>query len=43
MGENKSFAEDVDGENGNFDYLMCNDIDYKHPDVVAETEKWAVW
>ncbi|KAF9360981.1 hypothetical protein BGX26_006747 [Mortierella sp. AD094] len=43
VGENKSFAEDVDGEKGNFDYLMCNDIDYKHPDVVAETEKWAEW
>ncbi|KAF9941638.1 hypothetical protein BGZ67_004469 [Mortierella alpina] len=43
VGENKSFAEDVDGENGNFDYLMCCDIHYKHPDVVAETEKWAMW
>ncbi|KAI8352608.1 glycoside hydrolase superfamily [Mortierella sp. GBAus27b] len=43
MGKNKSFAEDVDGEKGNFDYLMCNNIDYKHPEVVAETEKWAVW
>ncbi|KAG0008248.1 hypothetical protein BGZ80_003656 [Entomortierella chlamydospora] len=43
VGENKSFAEDVDSENGNFDYLMCNDVDYNHPDVVAETEKWAEW
>ncbi|KAF9101863.1 hypothetical protein BGX27_011292 [Mortierella sp. AM989] len=43
VGENKSFAEDVDGEKGNFDYLMCNDVDYKHSDVVAETEKWAEW
>ncbi|KAF9437058.1 hypothetical protein BGZ76_002128 [Entomortierella beljakovae] len=43
VGENKSFAEDVDGDNGNYDYLMCNNIDYKHPDVVAETEKWAEW
>ncbi|KAF9896373.1 hypothetical protein BX616_007582, partial [Lobosporangium transversale] len=42
-GKNKSFAEDVDGENGNFDYLMCCNIDYKHPDVVAETKRWALW
>ncbi|KAF8939352.1 hypothetical protein BGZ58_009968 [Dissophora ornata] len=42
-GENKGFAEDVDKENGNFDYLMCCNIDYKHPDVVTETERWAMW
>ncbi|KAF9908480.1 hypothetical protein BX616_000138 [Lobosporangium transversale] len=42
-GDHKDFADDVDHEKGNFDYLMCNDIDYKHPDVVRETEKWAVW
>ncbi|KAF9097971.1 hypothetical protein BGX27_000881 [Mortierella sp. AM989] len=42
-GKDKSFANDVDDENGNFDYLMFCDIDYKHPDVVAETERWAVW
>ncbi|KAG0354879.1 glucan 1,4-alpha-maltohexaosidase precursor [Gamsiella multidivaricata] len=42
-GENKSFSDDVDSENGNFDYLMCCNIDYKHPDVVAETERWAMW
>ncbi|KAF9977363.1 hypothetical protein BGZ73_006232 [Actinomortierella ambigua] len=42
-GEFKNFAQDVDDENGNFDYLMLNDIDYNHPDVVAETEKWARW
>ncbi|KAF9351577.1 hypothetical protein BGX26_010450 [Mortierella sp. AD094] len=42
-GENKSFADDVDNENGNFDYLMFCDIYYKHPEVVAETERWAMW
>ncbi|KAG0282917.1 hypothetical protein BGZ96_012712 [Linnemannia gamsii] len=42
-GANKTFAEDVDGEHGNFDYLMCNNIDYDHPDVVADTERWAQW
>ncbi|KAF8951857.1 hypothetical protein BGZ46_003761 [Entomortierella lignicola] len=42
-GENKSFSDDVDQENGNFDYLMFCDIDYKHPEVVAETERWAMW
>ncbi|KAG0261052.1 hypothetical protein BG011_001410 [Mortierella polycephala] len=35
--------DDVDGDNGNFDYLMCCDIEYKHPDVVEETKKWAMW
>lgn len=33
----------MDSEHGNFDYLMCNNIDYDHPDVVAETERWAQW
>ncbi|KAG0268046.1 hypothetical protein DFQ27_007675 [Actinomortierella ambigua] len=42
-GEFKDFAQDVDNENGNFDYLMLSDIDYGHPEVVAETEKWARW
>ncbi|KAF9580042.1 hypothetical protein BGW38_003465, partial [Lunasporangiospora selenospora] len=43
VGENKGFAEDVDDEKGNFDFLMCCNIDYSHPEVVQETEKWARW
>ncbi|KAF9391294.1 hypothetical protein BGX21_011280 [Mortierella sp. AD011] len=33
----------VDNENGNYDYLMFCDIDYKRSEVVAETERWAMW
>ncbi|KAA9301220.1 MULTISPECIES: alpha-amylase [Aerococcus] len=44
-GLNKGWADndDVDNENGNFDYLMFADIDYRHPDVVKEVENWAQW
>ncbi len=43
QGENKGWSQGVTYENGNFDYLMFNDIDYKHPDVVEEVRNWAVW
>lgn len=45
MGDNKGWAanEQVDTENGNYDYLMYADVDYRHPEVVAETKKWAQW
>lgn len=43
QGEGKSFAEDVDDENGNYDFLMFADVDYKHPDVVAHTKEWGKW
>ncbi|KAF9190984.1 hypothetical protein BGZ51_008002 [Haplosporangium sp. Z 767] len=36
-------VDDIDSEKSNFDYMMCCDIDYKHPDVIEETEKWARW
>lgn len=42
-GTNKGWSQGVDRENGNFDYLMFNDIDYKHPDVVEEVRNWALW
>lgn len=34
-GENNGWANDnlVDDENGNYDYLMYDDIDFKHPEV----------
>ncbi len=36
VGDNKGWADDdlIDDENGNFDYLMYNDIDFKHPEVI---------
>lgn len=43
QGEGKSWGEGVDGENGNYDYLMYADIDFDHPEVVSEMEKWGVW
>lgn len=42
-GINKGWSEGVTLEKGNFDYLMFNDIDYKHPDVVEEVRNWATW
>lgn len=42
-GRNKGWSEGVDRENGNFDYLMFNDIDYKNEDVVKEIRNWALW
>ncbi|MBK0347817.1 alpha-amylase [Aerococcaceae bacterium zg-ZJ1578] len=44
-GENKGWADDdkVDSENGNYDYLMFTDIDYRHPDVVQHIEDWMYW
>ncbi|KAK9720282.1 hypothetical protein K7432_004210 [Basidiobolus ranarum] len=43
VGENKSWADSVDDEFGNYDYLMFANIDYSHPEVQEETKKWAVW
>lgn len=43
QGEGKSWSDGVDGENGNYDYLMFADIDFDHPEVVAEMLKWGVW
>ncbi|MCD7973123.1 MAG: alpha-amylase [Candidatus Azobacteroides sp.] len=43
QGEGKKWAEGVDGENGNYDYLMFADIDFDNPDVVTEMKKWGQW
>ncbi|WP_159560766.1 alpha-amylase [Streptococcus halichoeri] len=44
-GDNKGWADQahVDNENGNFDYLMFNDIDFKHPEVRAHLNQWVEW
>lgn len=44
-GINKGWADDdeVDTENGNYDYLMYADIDYEHPDVKEEVKRWSEW
>lgn len=45
MGENKGWAHDtvVDDENGNYDYLMFTDLDFKHPEVRSHLEEWVRW
>ncbi|RMZ77870.1 hypothetical protein DV738_g4198, partial [Chaetothyriales sp. CBS 135597] len=37
------WAEDVDGELGNYDYLMFADVDYSQPSVREDVLKWSVW
>jgi len=41
--EGKNFDEDVDQENGNFDYLMGCDLDINNPDVRKELLYWGEW
>ncbi|WP_057490519.1 alpha-amylase [Streptococcus orisasini] len=45
LGDNKGWAnqENIDQENGNYDYLMYDDIDFKHPEVVEHLKSWAGW
>ncbi|KAI0162552.1 glucan 1,4-alpha-maltohexaosidase [Pestalotiopsis sp. NC0098] len=41
----KGWADDgdVDGEKGNYDFLMGSDIDYDHHEVVEDTLNWGKW
>lgn len=39
----KHWDEDVDKENGNYDYLMGADIDLNNVDVVNELKRWGKW
>lgn len=45
QGDNKGWAENdlVDSENGNFDYLMYANLDYKHPEVIENIYSWVDW
>lgn len=46
LGDNKGIDvhdNSVSQEFANFDYLMFTDVDYKHPDVQAETKRWISW
>lgn len=43
QGENKYWSDGVDEENGNYDFLLGNDLDLDHPDVVKELCRWGVW
>lgn len=39
----EGWDEVVDVEKGNFDYLMCADIDHRNPAVQEELIRWAHW
>ena len=41
--EGKRWAEDVDGEHGNYDYLMGADVDVSEPRVRRELNRWGRW
>lgn len=43
QGKDKGWSNNVDGENGNYDYLMCANIDYHHPEVIEEMKRWGLW
>ena len=45
QGDNKGWAHNdlVDNENGNFDYLMYANLDYRHPEVIENIYEWADW
>lgn len=39
----KEWMPDVDGEKGNYDYLMGADVDMGNPGVVEELHRWGRW
>ncbi len=39
----KTWDDDVDPENGNYDYLMGADLDMSHPEVLKELDTWGKW
>ncbi len=41
--DGKSWAPDVDGENGNYDYLMGLDVDVRNPYVERELIRYGLW
>ncbi|EGJ99175.1 hypothetical protein HMPREF9455_00609 [Dysgonomonas gadei ATCC BAA-286] len=43
LGQDKYWSQRVNGENGNYDYLIRNDLDLNHPDVVKELNHWGKW
>ena len=39
----KQWAEQIDPERGNYDYLMGMDVDMSDPEVISEPQKWLLW
>ncbi len=43
LGDGKGWSGGVDGENGNYDFLMFANIDFHHPEVIDEMKRWGRW
>ena len=43
LGDNKGWSNTVDSEGGNADFLMFADLDYSHPEVIADVLHWGEW
>lgn len=43
QGDGKYWADGVNKENANYDFLMGNDLDTDHKDVREELFKWGEW
>lgn len=41
--EGKRWEQNVDDENGNFDYLMGADLDMDYPETVEQLNRWGKW
>ena len=41
--KDKPFNDEVDLENGNYDFLMGCDLDVDHPEVLGELKHWGEW
>lgn len=41
--KDKPLERNVDGERGNYDYLMGCDLDLDHPEVKEELKRWGEW
>ena len=41
--KDKPFNDEVDLENGNYDFLMGCDLDVDHPEVLGELKHWGRW
>ena len=39
----EGWEEVIDTEKGNYDYLMCNDIEYRNEAVREEIKRWGKW
>lgn len=37
------WEEMIDGEKGNYDYLMYNDLEFRNPALREELKRWALW